>query len=67
MFGTCHEREPRLMLHGEANYKVKETRPRVSSRTKWLKDMDNQLNEKQSRMKDLMSQYLCQDRRAFVN
>ena len=43
------------MLHEVANYRVKGTRPRGRSRITWLKSMDNQLNEKGSSMKDVMS------------
>ena len=60
--GHVMRREP---LHEVVNYKVKGTRPRGRPRTTWLKSMDNQLKEKGSSMKDVMSQNLCQDRRAW--
>ena len=69
--GHVMRREPPSMLHEVVNYKVKGTRPRGRPRTTWLKSMDNQLKEKGSSMKDVMSQNLYQDRSAwrtlFVN
>ena len=58
-------REPPSMLHEVVNYKVKGTRRRGRPRTTWLKSMDNQLEEKGFSMKDVISQNLCQDRRAW--
>ena len=67
MVGTCPERGPPSMLHEVVNYKVKGKRPRGRPRTTWL-SMDNLLKEKGSCMKDVMSQYLYQDRRdTFVD
>ena len=69
--GHVMRREPPSMLHEVVNYKVKGTRPRGRPRTTWLKSMDNQLKEKGSSMKDVMSKNLYQDRSAwrtlFVN
>ena len=63
--GHVLRREPPSMLREVVNYKVKGTRPRGRSRTTWLKSMDNQLKEKGSSMKDVMSQNLYQDRCAW--
>ena len=72
MVGTRHDDEVvDFMLHEVVNYKVKGTRPRGRPRTTWLKSMDNQLKEKGSSMKYVMSKNLYQDRSAwrtlFVN
>ena len=70
MVGTRHE-VVEFMLHEVVNYKVKGTIPRGRPRATWLTSMDNQLKEKGSSMKAVMSNNLCQDLRVlrtlFVN
>ena len=51
-------REPPSMLHEVVNYKVKGKRPRAGPRRTWLKRMDNQLKEKGSSTKYVISQNL---------
>ena len=69
--GHVLRREPPSMLHEVVNYKVKGKRPGRRPRSTWLKSLYNLLKEKGSCMKDVMSQNLYQDRRAwrtlFVN
>ena len=63
--GHALRREPPSIIHEVVNYKVKMKRPRGRPRTTWLKSMDNLLKEKGFCMKDVMSQNLYQDRRAW--
>ena len=55
MVGTRHVKRTAFDV---VNYKVKGTRSRGRPKTTWLKSMDNQLKEKGSIMKDVMSNNL---------